>query len=317
MSVKDEILEQYQVRKSGKQKTAFIEYVQGICEREGIPFRVEQKNPGSKSGFSARNIVMGDPEGCDMLVTAHYDTCAVLPFPNFITPRNPVAFIVTQGGLSALLILFAALVAGVVLYFTNRLEFAFPIFGLIILLECIQMMCGFANKHTANDNTSGTVAVLDTMLAMTPEQRARTCFVLFDLEELGLIGSAYFARKYSYARMSKPVINLDCISDGDHILVKLSGKDKKSEFGERVRAAFESRITEAGKTPHVVKWAIYPSDQANFKRGFAVAAMRKSWLVGLYMGRIHTTRDRVFEEENIACISKAIIDLAGEQPAAE
>ena len=49
--------------------------------RYGYDFKVE------KGAFGARNIVIGDPEAAKVLYTAHYDTCARMPFPNFITPK--------------------------------------------------------------------------------------------------------------------------------------------------------------------------------------------------------------------------------------
>ena len=47
---------------------------------------------------------------------------------------------------------------------------------------------------------------------------------------------------------------------------------------------------------------IYPSDQANFKVSAAVCALNRSPVVGLYMNKIHTPKDTVFDEENIALL---------------
>ena len=71
------ILEDYQVRKTKKQKQAFIEllqtYIPGLqVQKMGIP--------------KSQNLVIGDPKTAKVLLSAHYDTCAQLPFPNFITP---------------------------------------------------------------------------------------------------------------------------------------------------------------------------------------------------------------------------------------
>mgnify|MGYP002508405661 CR=1 FL=1 len=44
--------------------------------------------PSVETCFAAKNVVAGDPEKAKVIFSAHYDTCAVLPFPNFITPRN-------------------------------------------------------------------------------------------------------------------------------------------------------------------------------------------------------------------------------------
>ena len=51
------------------------------------------------------------------------------------------------------------------------------------------MMFGQANKHNANDNTSGVVTLLEIAGTLPENQRDKVCFVLFDLEEAGMIGS--------------------------------------------------------------------------------------------------------------------------------
>jgi len=74
-----EILDNYQIRKTKKQKTAFMEWLEPIVQANGHEMQVEK-------GSGARNIVIGDVESAKVIFAAHYDTCAVMPFPNFITP---------------------------------------------------------------------------------------------------------------------------------------------------------------------------------------------------------------------------------------
>jgi len=179
------IFEKYQVRKSKKQKTAFIEYIQGICEQNNIPCNVEKKE-------SSRNIVMGtDPDDCEMVIAGHYDTCAKMIVPNFITPRNIFVFILYQLLLTALIMVPGFIVPVLISFFvpsTDLPPIAMMSYALVTGAMCILMIAGPANKHTANDNTSGTIAVLSSMLAMTPEQRSRVCFVLLTTRK-----SAYLA----------------------------------------------------------------------------------------------------------------------------
>ena len=56
------------------------------------------------------------------------------------------------------------------------------------------------------------------------------------------------------------------------------------------------------------KGTIYPSDQASFKTSAAVCALNESPRIGLYMDKIHTPKDTVFEEDNI----RALIELFGD-----
>ncbi len=81
-----DVLTDFPVRKSKKQKQAFRDAVQSELEALGYPCRVEKGSLGS------RNLVAGDSESAEYLITAHYDTCAWMPIPNFITPCNLVTF---------------------------------------------------------------------------------------------------------------------------------------------------------------------------------------------------------------------------------
>lgn len=61
----------------------------------------------------------------------------------------------------------------------------------------------------------------------------------------------------------------------------------------------------------ITKNAFYPSDNASFKGGIGVAALKKSKLFGiLYMDRIHTKKDIIYREENIQFLTDGAIKLA-------
>ena len=77
------ILDSYQVRKTKKQKTRFIELLKQELNEE---IMIEEGNfPKS------RNIIVGDLNKCQYILGAHYDTAPVLPIPNFLTPKNFLA----------------------------------------------------------------------------------------------------------------------------------------------------------------------------------------------------------------------------------
>lgn len=60
----------------------------------------------------------------------------------------------------------------------------------------------------------------------------------------------------------------------------------------------------------VSKGAIYPSDQANFVRGVGVSALQKTKSGLLCMDRIHTGRNTVYMEENMADLTEGAVRLA-------
>ena len=285
-----EILRDWQVRKTKEQKRRFIAFLQSRLP--GL--RVEE------GGWPrCRNLVLGDPESADVVFTAHYDTCARLPFPNFITPKNLLIYLLYQ--LLILLPFFA--LAGLLAWGLIRLGAYAPLSFMLAWVAAFagilyMFLFGPANPHTVNDNTSGVVTLCELIGALSEEERERCAFVFFDHEESGLIGSSVFASKHRKALKDRLVINFDCVSDGDHILLVQNRRAVK-----RAGAALEQAFASAGdKQTHLEGplGAFYPSDQVNFRCAVGVAAMRRSPLLGLYMARIHTAKDTVCDERNFS-----------------
>ena len=295
----EQIFSDYQVRKTKKQKLAFIRLMQSHFPE----LRAEESKI-----LHNRNLVAGDWETAEVILSAHYDTCAVLPFPNFIMPKNLlitvlysllicIPFFLIAFGFNVLL----SLVTDdfLVHYWTSLLL----IIGLFILV----FFLGLPNKHTANDNTSGVITLCELMERMPEDMRKKVLFVFFDNEENGLLGSAFFRKLHKKEINDKLILNFDCVSDGDHILLVVN-KAARKKYGGRLEAAFQST---AEKTVHLEKSssAMYPSDQAGFPMSVAVAALKKLPLLGLYLDRIHTGRDRVFDGRNIEYLCRSTINF--------
>lgn len=298
------VFEKYEIRKTKKQKTAFIEYIQTVAKENGYACTVESDKK------SVRNIVIGSPEKAKVIYTAHYDTCPVMPFPNFITPKNFLIYLLYQ---LLVTVIFMLVPAFAMQYVSHRIFTAAGIdptlslwvFEITLFSILFFIMFGPANKHTANDNTSGVTALLDLMIAMPEELRAYAAFVFFDCEETGLVGSSAFAKKHKEAHL-KPLVNFDCVSDGNHILFAMR-KDAVT-YASMLKEAFPEN--ENCKVEILSKGVFYPSDQAKFKKGIGVAALKKSKHGGiLYMDRIHTKHDTVYREENIDFLTKGAIRL--------
>ena len=169
---------------------------------------------------------------------------------------------------------------------------------------------GPANRHTANDNTSGVVTLLELAAALPQEQRSKVCFVFFDNEEKGLFGSSAFAKKHKDAKKNALVLNFDCVGDGDSLQFYPSKQLKGDEgFVSALAAAFPA---EGEKSSEVVTgFGFYPSDQKQFARGVGVCALKKSRVFGYYMDRIHTRRDTVLEEENVRFLRDGTLRFLG------
>ena len=297
-----DVLEQFPVRKTKKQKLAFRTAVQSYAESLGYPVSVETGT------FGACNLLLGDPEQAKFLVTAHFDTCAGMPIPNFITPCNLPLFLLHQLALTGL---FAAVylcaVNGFILLFEDH-RFSSLLALLCVAFLVLWMLIGPANKCNANDNTSGVVTLLEIARTFPENQRHKVCFVLFDLEEAGLIGSACYRKKHKEATDKQLVLNLDCVGEGDHLLMfptKYLKENRKrltslymacGYFGKKsLRVYEESRY-------------VYPSDQMHFPYGVGICALRKHKKL-LYLSRIHTKKDTILEETNVNILRAALTTL--------
>lgn len=301
---KEKLLGEFEIRKTKKQKAAFRAWLRETLENEGWCVREEKGN------FST-NVVVGDPDTAKVLFTAHYDTCSVLPFPNFITPRNFMFYLLYQFVICIPLlgIPFGAEAALLILWEDCPLWAAMLTMYALVFFMFWWLLDGPANKHTANDNTSGVLTLLETALALPAEQREKVCFVFFDNEEKGLFGSSAFVGKHKGAKKNALAINFDCVSDGDYIHFFPNKQEKKDhETWQLLRKAFPA---EDSKTVTVAT-GFYPSDQRGFRRGVGVCALKKSRIFGYYMDRIHTVKDTVLDERNIRLLRDGALRLTAE-----
>lgn len=306
------ILDTYEIRKTGKQKTEFLQYVQNKAGEWGYDSHIE------KGWFDARNLVVGDPVRAKVVYTAHYDTCAVLPFPNFITPKHMGIYLLYQIAvvlgcmlvpMTALMLLAGWICSEAGLDGETASAAAVLIGYIWMLTFLVLMMAGPANRHTANDNTSGVTTLLELMEKMPEGLRADAAFIFFDLEEMGLFGSGGYASKHKKEMRDKLLINFDCVSDGKNIL--LAVQKKAGKYIPALQAAFPEN--EIFHVEILQKGVFYPSDQVNFPCGVGVASLKRSKIGNiLYMDRIHTKKDTVYQAENIACLTEASIRLTAE-----
>ena len=176
------LLGPHEVRRTKKQKTAFLTWVTGYAEDLGVRVTVEESGKAIRS----RNIVFGDVDKARTIITAHYDTCTWMPTGAFTTPGCWPLLLLTE------------------------------LVQMILLLPILLIMFfGVSNPHTANDNTSGVLLVL--LLMARLKDKPGVAFVLFDNEETGLWGSQAFIKAHPQAA-GRFLVNLDCVGDGDTLL---------------------------------------------------------------------------------------------------
>ncbi len=296
-SICQTILQNYQMRKTAAQKTAFITYMQ----QQFPQLRVE-------TAGKSRNLVAGDVAGAKIIFTAHYDTCGRSLWPNISMPFRPglkfaysmltllpliIAMLVTAWGLMWLQVDRAlALLAGLAVYYIG---FFVQFFGMP------------ANPNTANDNTSGVCLLVRLLETMTDQQREKVAVVFFDDEEKGCVGSKAFRKRHKAETEKTLIFNFDCIADGDHIFF-LSTPPAQEAWEPLLRQAF--RDGDGLKVGYASsKQAKYSSDQKRFPVSIGTAALTSHPILGYYFARIHTPKDTVFSEKNMEFLRTGLLTL--------
>lgn len=293
--ISNTILEKYQIRKSKRQKSAFIDFLQTVFPE----LKIE-----NHKGSGSNNLILGDPNRARILISAHYDTCAQLPIPNLVTPLCPVfsflySFLLIIP-ICVLVFIFNILLTPLINSYSLRYWLTFALIYYITIL-------GPANKHTVNDNTSGVITLCELYQSLTTEEKDQVCFIFFDNEEKGLLGSAAYRKQYKQQIKNQLLINLDCVSDGDNILFAVS-KKAREKYSNEIKNAFQETERKKVLVRNLEK-VYYPSDQAKFPMCIAIAALKFKKFPGYYMDRIHTKRDTVLDDQNIEMLQEQIRKL--------
>ena len=291
------ILKEYEIRKSRKDKARF----ESLLRRYGVDFTVDEGG-----FFKSRNLIVGNPESAKVLISAHYDTCARLPLPMYMFPMNIVFSLI--GGMIPVFPILIAMLFHPRLYFylmeTGRISATvgaalMPITSLALLFLLFFLIAGpIANPHTANDNTSGVIMLLELMERLDEETKKKVAFIFFDNEEYGLFGSSIYRKHYPEAIKRQLLINFDCVSEGNHMLVV---------YNKGAKGYLDALQFPAEEKKPVIKsslLAFFPSDQMGFPRAVAVAFLKKGPM-GLFLSRIHTAKDTVFQQSNIEYLCDA------------
>ena len=302
LTVPMDVLTRHPVRKTRGQKRLFLNDTAAYCQSLGYACREET------GAFGCRNLIIGDPEHAEYLITAHYDTCAGLPIANYLTPCNLGLFCLWQAVLTAAILLPCMLLASILSRITGREILGYLAGWGLLWTEIILMLIGPANPSNANDNTSGVVTLLELARTLPEENRKDVCFVLFDLEEAGLIGSSSYQSAHKKETVGQLVLNVDCVGQGDDLYFFPTAKVKRDKQQLALLQRLEGSIGTKTLRVRADGFSFYPSDQMNFPRGVGICALNRS-KAGLYLSRIHTPRDTVLDETNVTTLCAVLKKL--------
>jgi len=294
----NEINERFGIRRSDAQKKVFRDYV--LKEVAATGYACETEVLENKH----HNVVIGNPLTAKVVFSAHYDTPAQGLFPNLMMPRRPVLSILYSFGWSLLVALaclgiaFVGQVAG-----WYDLTTTLAIYLVLYYTVYFYLCRGRQNKNNKNDNTSGVSAVMS-LIAQNPGNKA-IAFILFDNEEKGLLGSKAYSKKYAKEMEKKPLINLDCVGNGKHIVSIIKTDAEALPEVQGLQEALQAE-GEFSVQFFPMKGSRSRSDYMNFPCGIEVMACHYKKNIGYYCGRIHTKRDTVANVENIEFLTKRL-----------
>ena len=173
-------------------------------------------------------------------------------------------------------------------------------------LVCLKYV-GPANRHNANDNTSGVITLCELMVNLSASEKRKVAFVFFDREETGLQGSSLFYHRYRQVMKDKLLINFDCVADGDHIMVAAS-KDARMKYTKELDKSFSATRQKSILQVYAEK-VYYPSDHKKFPCSVVIGALHHKPVIGYYLSKVHTPRDTVMDKTNIKLLCDAMLKL--------
>lgn len=256
---------------------------------------------------SGKNLVVGDPNA-EYIFTAHYDTPGrtgwLLGMSKLFGMTGANIFLIAL--IPVLMLIGAALPELIITGFNlavdkeaiYELNFWAGYGALLLLLAVVIISMVIKNKSNRNDNTSGVLSLLALAerVSMDNELRGKCCFVFFDNEEWGLLGSAGFSKyckKNGIDLSTSKIINFDCVGYGD-VLTFVS--TRSTQIAQSVTKAFAGE----GRNPVFKRSkAIFLSDHANFRNSVMVSYTKHSLVRLLYIPRIHTSKDTECDVDQI------------------
>ena len=300
MKYKKEVCEVYGERMHHTSKKKFRDFIYTVAKDLDYEYKIE-------SGILAKNIVIGNPETAEYIITAHYDTPPRLP--KFFVKHMLFHSLIS---LPLMFLGFNFLLSQIFLFFNLPMKFINVVFPLINYLICGGLvgyalgLLGNANKKNYNDNSSGILGLLNLMEKYkSDELKNKICFVLTDNEEKGLLGALYYSRKHKKALKAQTIINLDCIGNGDQFNLYYCGKNE-SEILKGIKESKQEKY----KFKSIKSGTLSMSDHIAFRKynHVCLLSVEQKNNKSLY-SQIHSINDNNINENNIDFVVSTLNDV--------
>jgi|GEM_PF-1792174 len=299
MKYAEELTQVYGERMHRSKKKAFREFALKAAEESGFSAKVD-------SNIFAKNVVIGDPEKAEYILTAHYDTPPTLP--KFFVKHMLIHSFITLPLIILGLTYGIPFILTKIPFFLRHSKFLLVLqkaltYGVsAVMLLHIFGFLGNANKKNFNDNTSGVLTLLNIMdkLKKAPQKvKDKFCFVLTDNEEKFLLGGLSFARKYKGVLKNQKFINVDCVGRGKQINAYYSGS-KQSQVIDELKALQSDGYIVAPKRSGLMSM----SDHIAFSKynHVTLLSVNRKNHKSLY-SQIHSSNDNKINTDNVDYIS--------------
>ena len=202
------ILEHHRIRKTGKQKRAFLSLLQ-----QRLPGKLQQENG---------NLILGDITQAKVLLAAHYDTGSKSLFDRMTIPEKPF-----------LTVLFRFIWFFPLLLLLFGIAYLLKLTGAQLLLLLLGAAAVFFliavgfRQSIAPDNTAGVITLCELAQVLNDGQRQKTAFLFFD------------RRLPDWVTLTPDslLILFDSPSSGNQLLV-CADKPARNLYGKALKRAF-------------------------------------------------------------------------------
>lgn len=302
----DRIAKDFPVRCKAQEKEKFRIWLMAALKEMGYHPALQSKDSPINFGGQVTNVVVGDPETAKLIFIAHYDTGIKPLLPPLIMPTRPVTAFLYLALTPVCTLLGSFVLSFALTYVLNAPQWTLPLFLVLLVASMFYLRFGPSETRNLNDNTSGVVALLETAAALTPRYRGEVAFAFLDGGMGGMAGAKSFRAKYPSSK-NKTVVNVNCVADGDELLILPSRAGRWNEAAlDAILNSFDSDDKKVIylKTDGLV---YYPSDNRAFRNSFTFCACQT--LKGF--GRIIRPRKaEMIDEKNITILKNGLCKLA-------
>ena len=240
MQLLDQLCDDYMIRYTRKQKTAFLQFLTAFCKDHNWKSSIET------NGF-ANHLIAGDLQTAKIVFTAHYDTPMKSLFPYTLYPASRTRTFWSRYWPILLLLFVFVLLSFLLTYPLFRMMLGAAYLFFLVYLG-LRLWIGPANLENWNKNTSGVAVMLLLMQTLNSTNRGKAAFVFLDECAQTLTGCKKLYRVHRNEFAEKNVIDLNCVGKGDVFFVVPGSGNDRFGFRKRLTAGIKKQAAALEKS---------------------------------------------------------------------